>query len=248
VKEPIGGQALAHGVGEARQFDAVDAHHTGAAKLHIPNKAKDRRALVQCGEGVHGRQRRRSLIDGDGDPGRRDFSGDNALARVGLDTIDTARLARQPLPDRQQEAGDDVKRRLQEFREIGDFLLPGSRESPSIRLTPMRLLHRRGGKRRTLHRAHQTHPPFDVAIVGHHAPRGDLNGGAPGLAVDEEKRARIAQEFERLVEGERLRSIALSDRQQFRTGRRDGMNEDRPAVRDDEAVGLQRLEPEIVSP
>ena len=112
----------------------------------------------------------------------------------------------------------------------------------------MCLRHHVGGKGRTLHRAHQTHAPFDFAIVGHHAARGNLNRRAPRLAVDEEKRFGRPREFERLLERQGLGSIALAKSQQFRPRGGDGMGEDRPAVRDDEAVGLQGLEAEIVSP
>ena len=44
------------------------------------------------------------------------------------------------------------------------------------------------------------HALFDIAVVGHHAARGDLHRGATGLVIDEEKRARIAQELQRAFE------------------------------------------------
>ena len=131
-----------------------------------------------------------------------------------------------------------MKRRLDEFREIGDFLFPSSRKRLSFRFLPMRLRHHVSGKGRTLHRAHQTHAPFDVAVVGHHAARGNLNRRAPRLAVDEKKRLGCAQEFKGLVERQGLGSITLSDRQQLRARGSDGVRKDRPAVRDDKTVGL----------
>ena len=134
-----------------------------------------------------------ALVDRGGDPGRRDFSGDDALAGIGLDAIDAARFPWQSFPDRQQQARNDMERRLDEFREIGDLLSPGPRESLSIRFTPMRLAHPASRKSRALHRAHQSHALFDIAVVGHHAERGNLHRRATGLGVDEEKRARIAR-------------------------------------------------------
>src|ERR1700686_3789058 len=58
VEEAVGGQTLAHGVGEARQFDPVDAHHADTAQLHVADKAENDRASSQRGEGLSNGQRR----------------------------------------------------------------------------------------------------------------------------------------------------------------------------------------------
>ena len=52
VEEAVGGQTLAHGVGEARQFDPAHAHHADTAQLHVADKAENYRALSQRGEGL----------------------------------------------------------------------------------------------------------------------------------------------------------------------------------------------------
>ena len=78
----------------------------------------------------------------------------------------------------------------------------------------MRLAHRAGRKRRALHRAHQPHPLFDVALIRHHAEGGGLHRRAARLGVDEETRLGIVDERERAGEAQRLRPIALRDGRQ----------------------------------
>ena len=57
VEEAVGAQAVAHGVGEAGQLDAVGAHDADAAKLEPFGEIEDGPAVHQRREGVVGRQR-----------------------------------------------------------------------------------------------------------------------------------------------------------------------------------------------
>ena len=54
----------------------------------------------------------------------RDEAADDALAVIGLEAVDPHVLGRQPVPDRQQQAGDDVERALGEFRDAWRIRLP----------------------------------------------------------------------------------------------------------------------------
>ena len=99
-------QPIPHGIGKARQFDAMRPHGSDAAKLKAFGKVKNGPALHQRGEGRVGRQFGRLGCKGVRDPGGRDFAADDALAGVGLQPIDAGRLVREPLPDRQKQACD----------------------------------------------------------------------------------------------------------------------------------------------
>ena len=54
------------------------------------------------------------------------------FAFVGLQTIDARGLVGQAVPDGKQQAGDDMERALGEFRDGGDFGLPGWRNSCGV--------------------------------------------------------------------------------------------------------------------
>ena len=58
----------------------------------------------------------------------RDEPADDALALVGLEAVDAHVARRQPVPDRQQQAGDDVELAVGEFRHLRAFGLPQRRE------------------------------------------------------------------------------------------------------------------------
>ena len=68
----------------------------------------------------------------------RDEAADHALAVIGLEAVDAHVLGRQPVPDRQQQAGDDVKGALGEFRDAGAFGFPQRREAFARGLAPVR--------------------------------------------------------------------------------------------------------------
>ena len=59
LEQAVGAQPVAHGVGEAGQFDAVGAHDADAAKLKPFGEIEDGPAIDQRGEGVIRRQGRR---------------------------------------------------------------------------------------------------------------------------------------------------------------------------------------------
>ncbi len=141
---------------------------------------------------------------------------------VGLKPIDAHGVVRQPLPDRQQQAGDDVQVAVGELRHRGDLGLPGAGEVRPVHLLPMGLRDNRERDRGTLHRAEQADAPFDLAVVEHQARRRHLHGGASGLAVDQKLGAGIIRPFERLGEGERPVAVAAGDGEHLRLGPRRG--------------------------
>ena len=242
MEEPVGDEALAHGVGEAGQFDPVHAHHAGTANLHVADEMEDMRALVQAGEGLVSRQTRRAFVEDRSDPSVRNLSRDDALAGVGLDAIDAARFARQAFPNRQQQAGDDMQRRLDIFRQLRNFPLPGLGENLFVGHAPMRLPHVLCRIGRALHRAHQAHAGFDIPLVRHHAERRDFDGGAAGLCIDEKARLGVVEQLQRAGKRERLRPVTLGEGQKLGPRGGDGMRENHAAVDHDEAVALQGLE------
>jgi hypothetical protein len=71
-----------------------------------------------------------------------DETADHALAVICLEAIDARVLSRQPVPDRQQEAGDDVKAALGEFRHLGAFGFPQRCKFRRRDLPPVRVLDR----------------------------------------------------------------------------------------------------------
>ena len=70
------------------------------------------------------------------DPGGRDLAADDAFAGIGLKPIDARRLVRQALPDRQEQAGDDMDRAVGELGHLGELGLPGGGEARRDRLRP----------------------------------------------------------------------------------------------------------------
>ena len=247
VEEAIGGEALAHRVGEARQFDAPGAHDAAAAKLETLGQVEDGPAVQQRREGLLRRQRCDARRRGVGGPGRRDAAADDALALVGLQPIDARRLVRQPLPDRQQQAGDHVQIVLSENSGTSassavQAAAKASRSASTQRVSPM------ASQRHVLafHRPDQADAPLDLAIVEHDAGGRDLHGGAAGLLVDEQDGARIAEMIERRIERDRPIALALGDGQQPGFGAGARMGVDHLPVGDDEALGPQRLQPDII--
>ena len=97
-----------------------------------------------------------------------------------------------------------------------------------------------------LHRADEADPAFDLAIVEHQTAGRNLHGGAARLAVDQKHGAGIGETLERVIERDRPVAIALGDRQQAGLGRRAGMGVDRLPVGDDEALGRERLQSDII--
>src|SRR6516162_1302401 len=64
-----------------------------------------------------------------------------AIAAIGLKAIDPRRFARQPLPDRQQQARDDMDRAFRKFRDVCELCQPGGGEAFAIGFAPMAFRH-----------------------------------------------------------------------------------------------------------
>ena len=97
-----------------------------------------------------------------------------------------------------------------------------------------------------LHRPDQPHAPLDLAVVEHQARRRDLHGGSAGALVDQQHGARIGEPIQGLVQRHRTIALALDDGEQPRLRAGAGMGVDRAPVGDHEALGPQRLQPDIV--
>ena len=99
-------------VGEAGQFDAGGAHHRRAPDGEPAGEMQDGAIGAYGGPRFVRRQGRRviqperpaDLALGSG----RNQAADGPLAVVGLQAIDAQRFIGQPVPDRQQQAGDEV--------------------------------------------------------------------------------------------------------------------------------------------
>ena len=179
-------------------------------------------------------------------PGGRDLAADDALASVGLEPIDPGRLVRQPLPDRQQQAGDDVDRAVGELRDLGDLRLPGRGEGLAIDFLPMALVHHPqrsmccsiGRIRRT----RRSISPSSSIRLG----AGTCTAARPERPLTSSA-ARGSERWSSAsssVDG-RLRP-ALGDGEQPGFGAGAGMGVDRLAIGDDEALGPQRLQADVI--
>ena len=180
------------------------------------------------------------------DPGGRDLASDDALARIGLKPIDARRLVRQALPDRQQQARDDVDRAVGEGGHLGKLGLPNGGEALAIGFRPVALRHHLQGKAVALHRANQPHASFDFAIIEHEARRRDLNGRTARALVDQQHGARIGEAIQSLVQRHRAIALALGDDEQAGLRAGAGMGVDRAPIGDDEALGAERLQPDVI--
>ena len=139
-----------------------------------------------------------------------------------------------------------MKRRIGEFRHLGNLGVPGRREGLPVCFDPMGLPHHPHRDIVRLRRPDQPDAALDLAIVEHDAGSRDLNGSAPRPLIDEQLGARIVEFGQSGVKRHRTVAPALVDRQQtgFRTGARMGV--DRLAIDDDEAFGAQRLQPGVI--
>ena len=97
-----------------------------------------------------------------------------------------------------------------------------------------------------LHRAQQADTAFDLAIVQHDAGRRDLHGRAAGLRVHQQSGPRVVRTVQRLGEAERPIALAPADGEDLglRTGL--GMDIERTPIGHRQALGDQRLDPDIV--
>jgi hypothetical protein len=239
----------------------LDPTGHGKAPVDTPRRAMG----YLLGNAVRFGQRGRIALDRLRDPGRRHQAADDAFAIVGLKPVDAHRVVRQPFPDWQQQAGDNVQVAVAELRHRGYLGLPGVGEVRPIRLPPMRLRHVGDGDCGALHRAEQADPPFDLTVVEHQARRRHLHGGAPGLAVDQKLGTGIFGPLDRLGKGKRLVAVAAGDGEHLRLGPRLRMDVKRPAtgqhgdlidlialscgfdrIGDDQSLGRHRLNTEVI--
>ena len=135
---------------------------------------------------------------------------------------------------------------VRELRNLGDFGLPGAGEGVAVGFPPMGLRHHRQRYGGMFHRADEADPAFDLAVVEHQAAGRNLHGGAARLAVDQKNRAGIGETLQRLIERDRPVTLALGDGQQAGLGGGAGMGVNRLPVGDDEALGRQRLQSDII--
>ena len=170
------------------------------AKLKAVLKVQDRASIEYGSEGIAWAERRGLAVDRLRDPGRRTQSTDDALAVIGLQPVDAHGLVREPLPDRQQQPGDDVQGAVGELEHCGELSLPCAGEVGSARLLPMGVRQIAARDCRSLHGPQQADALFDRAVVMHQARRRHFHGRASGLGVDEKPRVRTIHAIERLVE------------------------------------------------
>ena len=153
----------------------------------------------------------------------------------------------QPLPDRQQQAGDDVEIAVGEFGHRRDLGLPGARRIPpapppaigsrAIRDRRSRCAPSGAGAGRAVRPRHRRASGSAPAPARRRGPIGALTS----------KRARgIAGAFQRLGEGEWPVAIPAPDREHLRLGAGLGMNIERAAIRDGQALGRDGLDPEVI--
>ncbi len=180
-----------HAIGESGDLDAEVPHDLGAANLKSVLEVQDRAPIEHGRECVTRFENRRLALDRLGDPGRRDQAADDALAIIGLEPVDSHGVVRQPFPDRQQQAGDDMQAAVSELRYCGDFSLPRPGEIGPIGFLPMgpgQCTERDCG---SLHRPEQTDAAFDFTVIQHQAGRRHLDGSAPGLSIHQQPGTRI---------------------------------------------------------
>jgi hypothetical protein len=133
----------------------------------------------------------------------RNEAADHAFAVIGLEAVNAHVGGRQPVPDRQQEAGDDVKAAVGKFRDGGAFVLPERGKFFDGRLAPVGMLELFTGDRLARHRPDKARARDNAAVIVHETGRVDLYGGAVRLLVDEQAARRGAQS-KRFGQGERL--------------------------------------------
>ena len=222
------------------------AHDPHATELQAFGEIENGATIHQRREGC---LRRKGRGPGHGrfrGPGGRDPAADDALAGVGLKAVDPARLVRQPLPDRQQQASDDVERAVGELRHVRHFASPGGGERLALGRLPVALVHHLQRRVMIFHRPDQPHAAFDFAIVQHQARGWDLHGGAARALVHQQQGAGIAEMGQRLIERHRAIAAPFGDRQQPRLCARCRMGVDGSPIGDDEAFGLQRLQTNVI--
>jgi hypothetical protein len=176
-----------------------------------------------------------------------DQAANDAFAVVGLKPVDAHIVGRQLVPDRQQEAGDDVKGAFGEFRNAGAFRFPKRGKFLGRRAAPVRALELLEIENVARHRPDEADAGFDAAVIVHQAGVRCLHGGALRLLVDDKARAGLPGERQSFIERQRTIAVLLQHAvaARFRAGF--GMRVNGAPFGDPEAFGRQRLDPGVVS-
>ena len=102
--------------------------HDQRALEDEPFGKNEARAVLHDRRDGGGRRKGRGVgarrLDEDGGARRRNQPADDAFAIIGLQAIDPRGLVREPVPDGEQEAGDDMKRALGQLGQGSDLGLP----------------------------------------------------------------------------------------------------------------------------
>ena len=172
---------------------------------------------------------------------------DDAFAGIGLQAIDPHGLVRQPLPDRQQQSGDDVKIAVRESGNLGEFPLPGLGKGGTVGLVPSacapapptdRAVRSIGRSRRT---RRSTSPSSSMTLGA-----GTCTAARPDCAFTSKSGPRVVRAVQCLREAERPIALAPADGEDLglRTGL--GMDIERTPIGHHQALGGQRLDADVV--
>ena len=176
---------------------------------------------------------------------RRDQAADHALAVIGLEAVHPHVGVRQPVPDRQQQAGDDVKAALGEFRNRGAFGFPQFRKFFACGRAPVRVLEAFDAERLAAHWPDQPGADFDVAVVVHQAGGMDLHRRPMRLLVDQQTAA-LSPQRQRIGKCQRMIAVLAQYPVTACLGAGRGISADSPPLGDREAFGDQGLDADIV--
>ena len=181
------------------------------------------------------------------DQRRRDVTADDAFAGIGLDAVDLAIMVRQPPPDRQQQAGDDVEGAGGELRDCGDFRLPQFAEQFPVGRLPVGFGKGVETEAQLVGRPQQAHAVLYRAVVEHQARRRQLDRRAARPRVDQQDRLRLrAGDRQRVDQAERPDAVLARDGEHMRLRARDRVRVDGAAIGDDDALRRDRLQTLVV--
>ena len=165
-------------VGETGELDAPGLHHQRASDLQIAGELEHGAAVKDRAPRL-----RRGKTDAPGHPEAfvdaserlgGDKTTDHALAVIGLEAVDPHIVEWQPVPNRQQLAGDDMKAALGKFRDAGAFGIPKGGKFFDGGLAPVRALEIVERENVTRHWPDQARARLDAAVIVHQAGGGDL--------------------------------------------------------------------------
>ena len=177
-------------VGRPLDLDAVGAHQAASGETPAPGERERGAPRHDLVEDLGGRQAgaAREAEGGaeDAGLGGAEHAADHMFAAVGGEPAHPHALAGQPVPDREQQAGDQPEAGLRVRRQAVDLPLPQRAPLVPAGVPPLRgaefgLSHGLAGGR-----ADQPDAFLDPAVVEHARGRRQHQGGAPGAAVDHE--------------------------------------------------------------